>query len=243
MNLLDQFLWLIFPYLMLTTFVVGHFYRYNADQYGWSAKSSEILEKKMLKWGSILFHYGIILAFFGHVAGILVPKWVFPMLGIDDHLYHLGAVWFGGTIGIVTLVGIIILYYRRVFSKRVHYQSSKMDWVILIILLVVILEGVYVTIIYNTTVGEFDYRSTIGPWFRGILTFTPDPSLMVNVPFSYKLHVFTGFLLFGILPFTRLVHIWSLPLEYLSRRYIIFRSQNFLRTLHIIKKGKKEGRI
>lgn len=229
MTVLDQFLWVIYPYLMLTTFVVGHIYRYNTDQFGWSAKSSELLEKPLLKWGSTLFHWGIIFAFFGHIAGILVPKWIYPLFGITDHMYHLGAVYGGGFFGLVTIVGIIILTYRRISVLRIKIHSTFMDWVVGISLLTVISLGVYVTIIRNTLVGAFDYRSTIAPWFRGLITFNPDPAYMTNVPLSYQLHVFLAFLIFGLFPFTRLVHIWSLPLEYLKRSYIIFRSNNFFR--------------
>jgi len=229
MTVIDQFLWVIYPYLMLTTFVVGHIYRYNTDQFGWSAKSSEFLEKPLLKWGSTLFHWGIIFAFFGHVAGILVPKWIYPALGITDYMYHLGAIYGGGLFGLITIVGIIILTYRRMSILRIRVHSTLMDWVVGISLLITISLGVYVTIIRNTLVETFDYRSTIAPWFRGLLTFSPDPTLMINVPLSYQLHVFFAFLIFGLFPFTRLVHMWSLPLEYLKRSYIIFRSNNFFR--------------
>lgn len=232
---IDQFLWVIFPYIMLTTFFVGILYRYNKDQYGWSARSSEILEKRLLKWGSNLFHYGIILAFGGHVAGIIVPKWVYPLLGINDHLYHLGAVYFGGLVGIVTLAGMALLIYRRINETRIRINTSAMDWVAGILLLIVIIEGVYVTIVYNALVGEFDYRSTINPWFRSLFIFAPDASYMETVPFSYKLHVFSGFLLFGLIPFTRIVHLFSLPIIYLKRSYIVYRSHNFFRTYHLSK--------
>lgn len=235
MTFLDQFLWVIYPYIMLSMFVVGHFYRYNTNQYGWSAKSSEILEKRTLKWGSNLFHYGIIFAFFGHIGGILVPKWVYPILGVDDHLYHIGAVYFGGFVGVLALVGMTILIYRRINETRLRINTATMDWVVGMLLLITIIEGVYVTIIRNNFVGEFDYRSTINPWFRGLLMFTPDPMYMKDVPFMYKLHVLSGFLLFGLFPFSRLVHIWSFPVTFLRRSYIVFRSHNFVRTFHLHK--------
>src|SRR5690606_7973134 len=88
MSTYDQFFWLIYPYLMLTLFVVGHIYRYNTDTFGWSAKSSEFLEMSRLRWGSLLFHWGIIFVFFGHVAGILVPKGFYEAVGITEEMYH-----------------------------------------------------------------------------------------------------------------------------------------------------------
>lgn len=236
----SQFLWVIFPYIMMTTFSVGHIYRYNKDQFGWSAKSSEFLEKRTLKWGSPLFHWGILAAFFGHVAGIIIPLGFYNFLAVPDHLYHFGAVWIGGIAGIVSLVGILIILYRRVNFQRIRLHVTKMDWVIGFLLLIIIAEGVYVTVIANNVIGRFDYRSTIGPWFRSLFSFTPDPRYMVDVPFSFKLHILSAFLLFGLWPFSRLVHFWSLPLEYFNRSYIVYRSRNFSRVYESLKRPREQ---
>ena len=235
LSLMDQFLWVIFPYITLTIFVLGHIYRYNTDQIGWSAKSSEIMEKRLLRWGSPLFHYGIIFAFFGHVAGVLIPKWVYELLMVPDELYHFGAVFIGGLVGVIALVGLVILMIRRMTVSRVRLFTERVDWITIIVLLLVVFQGVYVTVIRNFLVGGFDYRSTIGPWFRSLFTFSPNPELMVAVPVSFQIHVLLAFLLFAMWPFTRLVHLWSLPLEYLKRRYISYRSLNFLRSFKLSK--------
>ncbi|MDP5275316.1 respiratory nitrate reductase subunit gamma [Chengkuizengella axinellae] len=226
MSLLDQFLWLIFPYLMLTIFVVGHIYRYNTDQFGWSAKSSEFLEKRQLKWGSLLFHWGIIFVFFGHVAGVLVPKAFFDSIGITEEMYHFGAVWFGGAAGVMVVVGGFLLTLRRVTVKRIYKNSSKSDFIALIMLGVVVLLGFTNTVGYTASGGTFDYRENIGPWFRGILTFRPLPELMITAPLGFKLHILSGLVLFAMWPFTRLVHVWSIPLTYMKRRYVVFRKMN-----------------
>ncbi|NBI30076.1 respiratory nitrate reductase subunit gamma [Chengkuizengella marina] len=226
MSLLDQFLWLIFPYLMLTIFVVGHIYRYNTDQFGWSAKSSEFLEKRFLRWGSLLFHWGIIFVFFGHVAGVLVPKGFYEQIGVTEEMYHFGAVWFGGAAGIMVVVGGFLLTLRRVSIKRIYKNSSMSDFIALIMLGVVVLLGFTNTIGYTATGGTFDYRENIGPWFRGILSFRPLPELMISAPLGFKLHILSAFVLFAMWPFTRLVHIWSIPLTYLKRRYVVFRKMN-----------------
>ncbi|MFT9487285.1 MAG: respiratory nitrate reductase subunit gamma [Tepidibacillus sp.] len=233
--MLDQFLWVIFPYVTLTIFVLGHIYKYNRDQIGWSARSSEIMEKRLLKWGSPLFHYGIIFAFFGHVAGIVIPKTLYEALGVPDELYHLGAVGIGSIVGIMALVGLLILIVRRLNVSRVRLFTQRMDWITEFVLLLVVFQGVYVTVIRNFLVGEFDYRTTIGPWFRSLFIFSPDPTLMREVPVSFQIHILLAFLLFSLWPFTRLVHLWSLPLEYLKRRYISYRSLNFLRTFRLTK--------
>lgn len=219
----DIFLWVVFPYICLTIFVVGNIYRYNTDQFGWTAKSSELLEKKRLKWGSILFHWGIIFAFFGHVAGILIPKGFFDFFGITEDMYHFGAVWFGAPVGLVTLIGGILLWARRATVKRIRLNSTTTDKITLTALVVIVLIGLMVTITNAPHANTFDYRVNIGPWFRGILTFQPLPELMVIAPFLFKLHIFLAFILFALWPFTRLVHVWSVPITYLSRRYVVYR--------------------
>ncbi len=124
MSFWNQFWWIIYPYLVLTVFVVGHIYRYNSDQFGWTAKSSEFMEKNTLKWGSILFHVGILMVLGGHVVGLLIPKSWTEALGMTEEMYHTGAIFGGGLAGIITLAGIMILLFRRVNVKRVRMTSS-----------------------------------------------------------------------------------------------------------------------
>ncbi|MFS1515996.1 respiratory nitrate reductase subunit gamma [Bacillus sp. SM2101] len=224
MSFWDQFWWLIYPYIVIAIFVLGHIYRYNTDQFGWSAKSSEFLEKKKLKWGSLLFHWGIIIVFFGHVAGLLVPKGFYDYVGISEEMYHFGAVWFGGAAGVATVVGGFLLFLRRITVRRILINSSKSDLVVLVVLGAVVLTGFTNTVGYTATGGEFDYREYIGPWIRGILMFRPTPELMIGAPFGFKIHIISAVALFAIWPFTRLVHVWSVPLTYLNRKYIVYRS-------------------
>jgi len=231
MSFWDQFWWVIFPYLMLTIFVVGHIYRYNTDQYGWTARSSEFMEKKTLKWGSILFHVGIIMVFGGHVVGLLIPKTWTEALGMTEAMYHAGAIYGGGLAGIITLSGIMILLFRRVNNKRVRATSSFGDIFIAVLLFVEIVMGMYNTLGFNLFVGGFDYRETLAPWFRGILLFRPNATLMTEVPLFFQLHTLFAFAIFGIWPFTRLVHVWSIPIEYFKRSYILYRSRKIHSTL------------
>jgi len=220
-----QFLWVIFPYLMITIFIVGHIYRYNVDQLSWTAKSSEFLEKKTLKWGSMLFHIGILLVSVGHIVGLLVPKSLLESLGVSESLYHSGAVYVGGLAGIITLIGILILLNRRLTNKRVRITSDTSDIITVILIFLIIIVGIYNTFIGTRLYSDFDYRETISPWFRGLLTFVPNPSLMRGVPLGFQLHILISFALIGIWPFTRLVHVWSVPLTYFKRRYIIYRKR------------------
>src|SRR5690625_5171834 len=110
MSKLDIFLWVVFPYISISFFILGHIYRYNTDQFGWTAKSSQFLEQKRLRLGSTLFHYGIIFVFLGHVAGLLIPKLWFDVIGITSNLYRFGAIFFGGLAGIVTVVVGFVLF-------------------------------------------------------------------------------------------------------------------------------------
>ncbi|WP_379152272.1 respiratory nitrate reductase subunit gamma [Paenibacillus sp. sgz5001063] len=223
MNMFDQFLWVIIPYICLVVFVVGHIYRYRRDQFNWTAKSSEFIEKKQLKYGSILFHLGIIPVIFGHIGGLVVPKSWMEAVGVNEHTYHIGAVYIGGIFGIVTLAGMLILTSRRFTLKNVRRLSSASDLIVNSLLLFIVFMGMYSTLVTNAVQPEFDYRETISVWFRGLFMFRPDPALMTTVPLSFKIHVLSGFAIFAFWPFTRLVHVWSVPLNYVGRSYILYR--------------------
>lgn len=224
MNMLDQFLWVIFPYIMLTVFVVGHIYRYNSDQYGWTAKSSEFLEKASLRRGSMMFHFGILMVTGGHVMGLLVPAQVTSSLGITPEMYHMGAIVGGSTTGIISFIGLLLIMSRRFTNDRVKATSSFSDKLIVILLFAVMLMGLSSIVASNVGGSGFDYRTTIAPWLRGLLLLSPDSSLMATVPMYFKMHVFLGFLVFGVWPFTRLVHVWSVPVKYLARKNIVYRT-------------------
>ncbi|WP_102274974.1 respiratory nitrate reductase subunit gamma [Cytobacillus massiliigabonensis] len=220
----DQFLWVVFPYIVLTIFIGGHIYRYQHDQFGWTSKSSELLEKKLLRLGSNLFHWGIIFVFGGHVMGLLIPIGVYESMGISEHQYHMIALIGGIPAGIAASIGIFILLYRRMTVRRLIATSTKGDWISLICLLIVILSGMSATF-SNIDSQGFDYRTTIGPWLRGIITFRADPSLLIAVPVWFKFHMLAVFGLVAAWPFTRLVHVFSVPVRYLTRSYVIYRKR------------------
>ncbi len=223
MNMFDQFLWVIFPYACMMIFIVGHIFRYRHDQFNWTAKSSEFIEKKQLMFGSLLFHLGVIPVFFGHVSGLLIPKGWLHAMGVSDHMYHIGAVYIGGIFGAMTLIGMLLLTARRFTIRNVRRLSSASDLIVNVLLLFIVFMGMYATLFTNAVQPEFDYRETISVWFRGLFMFSPDASLMHNVPGSFKIHALTGFAIFAFWPFTRLVHVWSVPLNYVGRSYILYR--------------------
>ncbi|MCY7782794.1 MULTISPECIES: respiratory nitrate reductase subunit gamma [unclassified Bacillus (in: firmicutes)] len=220
-----QILWGVMPYIVLTIFIGGHIYRYQHDQFGWTAKSSELLEKKKLAAGSTLFHWGILCVVGGHIMGILIPVGVYSGIGISEHVYHKMAIGAGLPAGIVACIGLIILTYRRLFDKRIRKTSSPADILILILLLFMMLSGVAATFLNIDSKG-FDYRTTVGPWFREIALFRPDASLMESVPLWFKFHIVIGYVVFILWPFTRLVHVFSLPLKYLTRSYVVYRKRS-----------------
>jgi nitrate reductase gamma subunit len=228
-SMIDQLLWVIFPYLAIVTFIVGHIYRFRYDQFSWTAKSSEFIEKKQLMIGSLLFHIGIIPVIMGHVAGLGIPKSWLSALGVNDHLYHMGAMYGGGFFGFVTLAGMLILTARRFTKRTVRRLSATSDLIVNTLLLFIVCMGMYATLVTNNIVHDFDYRETISVWFRGLLIFSPDASYMTAVPVSFKIHVLSGFLIFALWPFTRLVHVWSVPLNYARRSYILYRKHGVSR--------------
>ena len=222
--MIEQILWVILPYIVITIFIGGHIYRYQHDQFGWTAKSSEMLEKKKLALGSSLFHWGIFFVIGGHVMGILIPESLYEALGVSEHMYHKIAIGFGLPAGIAALSGLLILTYRRFTDKRIRKTSSAGDLITLVALLFVMTTGLAATFLNIDSKG-FDYRTTIGPWFRNIFLFKPDAGLMASVPLWFKLHIIMGYVIFIVWPFTRLVHVFSMPLKYLTRSYVVYRKR------------------
>lgn len=223
MRMIDQLLWVIFPYICVSVFVVGHIYRYRTDQFHWTAKSSEFVEKKRLKAGSLMFHMGIIPVIAGHVAGLGIPQSWMEAIGVNEHLYHIGAVYIGGAFGFLTLAGMVLLTFRRFTMKNVRQLSSASDMIVNVLLLFIVAAGMYSTLVTNALQPDFNYRESVSVWFRQLFILRPDLGLMTDVPLSFKIHITAGLFIFALWPFTRLVHVWSVPLNYIGRRYILYR--------------------
>lgn len=216
------FFWVVYPYVMLASFFIGTFVRFKYFHGSITAKSSEIFEKKLLIVGSITFHVGIILAFFGHCLGMLVPQAVTDYFGITEHMYHIfGSLMMGIPAGTLAWVGMAILTYRRMTVARVYKTSSMNDIIVDWALLITITLGMACTI--TGAFIDYNYRLTIGPWVRSLFTLNPQWQLMIHVPLIYKIHVLCGFTIFGYFPYTRLVHALTLPWQYIFRRFIVYR--------------------
>ncbi|MCH4171446.1 MAG: respiratory nitrate reductase subunit gamma [Lactobacillus sp.] len=219
----DWFFWTVYPYLMLGSFFFGTIIRFAFYPGTITAKSSELLEKKRLMIGSIHFHIGIILVFFGHVMGVLIPKSWTDALGISNELYHMFALIGGGVGGLLALVGIFILTWRRFSDIRVHLTSSMSDLIVDVALLVIIILGMWASFVAGPRNPDFNYRTSLAIWARQLFYFRPNYLLMVGVPLTYKIHVVCGLAIFGFFPYTRLVHALALPWQYIYRRYLVYR--------------------
>lgn len=222
----EIFWWVIFPYVTGVLMIIGLLYRYQYKQLSWAAPSTEFFEKKWLRIGSPLFHYGILFAFIGHLMGMVVPLQFYHALGISDHLYHMGAIYGGGFAGLMVTVGLVILLIRKVVIDPVRIHATFADFYTVIALIIVCGIGTYMAIIYNTTVGAYEYRDTIGVWFRSLFVFQPQYQLMAGVPLIFKIHVLASFGLIGSIPFTSLIHFYSIPAKYPTRAPQQYRARN-----------------
>lgn len=221
----ELYVWLVLPYVSLTVFVVGHWWRYRRDQFGWTSRSTQLLESRLLAWGSTLFHYGALAVIGGHVVGILVPASFTARLGISESVYHHVSGYAGAAAGIVCLAGFGILTFRRTQVRRVRATTSAGDVIVFVLLGLLIVLGEGLTLGYNLFGTGYDYRETVAPWFR-TLFYDPHPSLMADAPLGYQLHAALPWLLYAVWPFSRLVHAWSYPLQYLGRPYILYRRRH-----------------
>jgi nitrate reductase gamma subunit len=215
----------VLPYAALATFVVGHWWRYRTDQYGWGARSTQLLESRILRFASITFHVGVLAAIGGHVLGLLVPRGWTAAVGINDSAYHVIAVVGGISAGTAVIVGFAALIYRRLTVPRVRVTTTRMDVAVFALLAVGIVTGMLATL---TNFGDVvHYRETVAPYFRQLFILDPEPELMTGggVTLIFQLHVVSVWFLFALWPFSRLVHAWSLPIDYLRRSPIVYRSR------------------
>ncbi|MFI6798695.1 MULTISPECIES: respiratory nitrate reductase subunit gamma [Streptosporangium] len=226
MNALDVVLWVVAPYLAITVFVLGHVWRYRYDKFGWTTRSSQMYESRLLRIGSPLFHFGILVVLLGHIGGLVIPKSWTEAAGVSEEAYHITAVVLGTVAGVATLGGLAILIYRRRTVGPVFTATTRNDKLMYAVLALVIVLGLAATVAANIIGGGYDYRTTISPWFRSIFYFQPDPALMAGAPPLFQLHALSALLLFAIWPFTRLVHMLTAPVGYLTRPYVVYRSRD-----------------
>ncbi len=225
---MNQFLFGTFPYIALTVLFIGSIARYERDPYTWKSSSSQLLRRKSLIIGSVLFHVGVLVIFFGHLIGLLTPISIFHFFGISNEFKQTLAVVAGGIAGVMALVGGIILLARRLGDPRIRKNSSFADISILVLLLLQLVLGLFtITIsIQHLDGGEMVKFMS---WAQGIFFFDGKAaSYIEDVALVFKLHILLGLIIFLLFPFTRLVHMLSVPLRYVTpwrKGYQIVRSR------------------
>ena len=209
----NTILFVIFPYIAITLFITVSIYRSIYRPFTVSSMSSQLLERKKLYWGSISFHYGIILVLLGHLLALLLPQSLRIWNNVPIRLYLVELT--GLALGIWALVGLCVLVWRRLSEKRIRVVTSPMDVVVLIFLLVSLVTGVLVATIYRF--GTFWFTAIFTPYLASLFTLQPKLNLVAPLPWLIKLHVLNFFILLAIFPFSRLIHIIAYPIGYLIR--------------------------
>jgi nitrate reductase gamma subunit len=231
-------LWGVLPYLTIAVLVGGTVWRYRYDQFGWTTRSSQLYESRLLRIGSPLFHFGILVVVFGHLVGLVVPERWTSAAGLSEHAYHVQAVALGGLAGTATLAGVAILVYRRRTSGPVFMATTRNDKAMYVVLVAALVVGLATTVLGAGVVGEaHNYRESVAPWFRSVFALRPDIGSMAAAPLTFKIHTLIGMLLFAVWPFTRLVHAFTAPVAYLFRPYIVYRSRDTGRTSRPSRRG------
>jgi nitrate reductase gamma subunit len=215
-NYMNQFFFGIYPYIALTVFFVGSLLRYDRDQYTWKTSSSQLLSKKDMRVGSNLFHIGIIMLFFGHLGGLLTPQSAYHFM-MSAGTKQIVAMTAGGIFGITCFIGMVLLIRRRLFDKRVRATSRSYDMPILLLLFVQLCTGL-ITIPYSAQHLDGSTMVMLASWAQHLVTFRGDAAVFIAPQaFIFKIHLVLGMTIFLIFPFTRLVHVWSVPVQYLLR--------------------------
>jgi nitrate reductase gamma subunit len=224
MSYLHTLVFGIYPYIALVVMVVGTWARYDNAQFTWRAQSTQILTKKNMVWASALFHVGILIVFFGHFVGLLTPHFVYePFMSAGTK--QVMAIVVGGIAGTMALIGGGVLTMRRLTDPRVRASSTFADDAIIVILMIQLALGMLT--IYPT-LGHLDGSTMLllAAWAQGIFTFQFDAaSHIADVHWIYKIHMALGLTIFVLFPFTRLVHMLSVPVEYFGRKYQVVRKR------------------
>ena len=222
--LMDTFLFLIFPYLCLAVFVVGHYWRYKYDKFGWTTRSSQLYENRLLRWAAPSSTSDCSVSSRATSSAsscrshgprpsesVRTPTTSSRSRAVSSRARP--------------LLGLVILVYRRRTVGPVFSATTRMDKLMYVFLAAVIVLGIWNTLAASTF-GHYDYREDVSPWFRSIFLLQPKPELMADAALGFQVHALIAFGLFALWPFTRLVHVFSAPLGYVTRPYIVYRSRD-----------------
>lgn len=210
---INTFLLAVFPYIAIAVAIIVTCLRYFNNRFTYSSLSSQFLESKQLFWGSVTWHYGILGVLTLHIIGFFLPRSILAWNGVPWRLYVLEAT--GLAMGLLSIFGILVLIYRRLSQARIRVVTSPMDVILLLALLIQVFAGVWTAIFYRW--GSSWYATSAVPYLRSLFIFNPDLALITTLPIMVKIHIIGAFSLILLLPFTRLVHFLSLPLQYVWR--------------------------
>jgi nitrate reductase gamma subunit len=226
MSTLHAFLFEVYPYVCFTVFLLGSLIRFDQSQYSWKSDSSQMLRQGSLRWGSNLFHGGILFLFFGHLFGLFTPHGVYGIF-MSAATKQMLAVIAGGIAGLVCFVGLSLLIHRRVFDARIRATSHPTDIAVLLVLWVQLTVGL-ITLPYSWQHADGSTMLVLADWAQRIVTLRPvDSTALAALPWPFLFHVVLGMTIFLLLPFSRLVHVWSgfAAVGYLFRPYQVVRSR------------------
>ncbi len=220
------FLFQVYPYVCFTVFLAGSLIRFDQNQYSWKSDSSQLLRAGTLRWGSNLFHFGILFLFFGHMVGLFTPHSVYGVF-MSAATKQTLAVVAGGTAGAFCFVGLSLLLYRRVFDPRIRLTSHRTDIAVLVILWVQLVVGL-ITLPFSWRHADGSTMLILADWAQRIVTLRPvDATALAGLPWPYLVHIVFGMTIFLLFPFSRLVHVWSgfATLSFLFRPDQVVRSR------------------
>ncbi|MCA0175730.1 MAG: respiratory nitrate reductase subunit gamma [Proteobacteria bacterium] len=222
---LHDFFFTVYPYICLVVFFLGSWLRFDRDQYTWKSDSSQLLRAGLLRWGSVLFHVGILFLFFGHLVGMLTPHAVYGAFMSAANKQMLAMVA-GGIAGAICFVGLSMLLWRRTFDPRIRLTSHKTDLAVLVILWVQLALGL-ATLPLSWEHADGSVMMILADWAQRIVTFRPQAGNLIGLAWTYKIHMVLGMTIFLLFPFSRLVHIWSgfASITYLLRPYQLMRAR------------------
>ena len=212
---LDVILFVVFPYVAVILAVLVGILRYFNDRFSFSSQSSQFLENRTLFWGSVPWHYGVILVLTAHLLAALFPAQWGDLISDQTRLYILELT--GLALALMAIIGSTLLVLLRITNARAFKVTPLLDWILLADLLLQVILGFWVALFYRW--GSDWYLHTAVPWLYSLATFNPQIQYVTVLPLVVQLHFLNAFLITALFPFTRLVHFVTFPITYLWRPY------------------------
>ena len=210
-------LWGVYPYIAFTLFFAVPIIRMVFRPYSFTTRASGLFNRRVQGYAMHLFHWGILAVLLGHIAGFVggsldLEVWVDPIF-----------YWLALIGGLMTLAGSVIAFIRRIVVPEVRAMSQVDDYLVLVVLIAILGIALYQVVFQQI----FGFVYAVAPWFASIWAFSPEPELMEGATLLTRIHVFLALTLFAYFPFTKLVHFWTLPVNYLVRPYQLMRTNRF----------------